>query len=78
MLNQLDEDKYPLFVSFLKDNNIYDSYIEYASNVANCHMPNLAISGAFFFAATKEGGEFWRNINDKWIEHYNQFKDESI
>ena len=78
MLNQLDESKYPLFVSFLKENNIYDSYKKYASNISDCHIPNLVISGAFLFVATKEGGEFWLNINDKWIEHYKQFKNESI
>lgn len=78
MLNQLDENKYPLFVSFLKDNNIYDSYVKYAINISNRHMPHLAISGAFLFFRTNEGYDFWNKINNKWDDHYKQFKDESI
>ena len=78
MLNQLDESKYPLFVSFLKDNNIYDSYEKNAHNVVDYHMPNLAFTGAFVFYVTEEGPDFWHEINNKWFKHYTQFKNESI
>ena len=78
MLNQLDKNKYPLFVSFLKDNNIYDSYKENVTSISNLNMPHLAISGAFIFVCTKEGADFWYKINDMWHNHYKQFKDESI
>lgn len=78
ILNQLDESKYPLFVSFLRDNNIYDSYIKYAHNISDHNMPHLAIDGAFLFWGTVEGYDFWSKMNDKWSNHYKQFEDESI
>lgn len=78
MLNQLDENKYPLFVSFLRENNIYDSYKKNASSIPDDHMPHSAIWGAFVFVGTKEGHYFWYNIADKWDNYYKQFKYESI
>lgn len=77
-LNQLNEDKYPLFVSFLRENDIYDSYVEYAHSISDYFMPHLAISGAFYFGISDEGFEFWTKINNKWSVYYKQFEDESI
>lgn len=78
MLNQLDENKYPLFVSFLRENNIYDSYQKYAHELNDHHIPHLAICGAFIFCGTEEGEDFWYKMEAKWIDYYKQFKDESI
>ena len=78
MLNQLDESKYPLFVSFLRNNNIYGSYEKNTNNVFDHNMPHFAFTGAFLFYGTEEGPDFWREISCKWENHYKQFKDESI
>lgn len=77
-LNQLDESKYPLFVSFLRENNVYDSYKENAFDISDRNMPYSAILGAFIFVGTKEGHIFWVEISNKWSNYYTQFEDESI
>lgn len=55
MLNQLDENKYPLFVSFLKDNNIYNSYKKNASSIPDDRMQHSAIWGALYLLELQRG-----------------------
>lgn len=54
-----------LFISFLKNKRIYRRFLK------NCDGtlvgdPNLFISGSFIFYNTKEGLDFWVDIDRKW------------
>lgn len=61
------------FIRFIKENNVYDKY---KNNVINdkCLISELKkfrmesyISGAFDWLSSKEGIDFWVNMNDKWL-----------
>jgi hypothetical protein len=66
-----------LFINFLKENGIYKSYItekfrfEVYNNIIHtsvCDNPKMYIMGAFIFFNTRQGWEFWRKMNEKWIQ----------
>lgn len=70
-----------LFFRFLKQNNIYDSYI-YNTSHCDC-MPLKIVSMtdfynligcAFFWSKTKEGDKFWLNTHNKWLIYINELK----
>lgn len=65
------------FIKFLEDNNAWENFerafLESGKNVKNykerCKkLRNEELSGAFAWAGTKEGYEYWDKLNCKWIE----------
>ena len=66
------------FFAFLKENNAYDKWIYnlrhkgwWSVSPQNLYEDNSneAISRAFFWGDTKEGHEFWSELNHKWSDY---------
>lgn len=68
-----------LFYRFLKLNNVFNSFkynvtlkskesYRYKINYIKNELSDSLISNAFTWANTKEGHEFWENIDDKWCD----------
>lgn len=77
MIKMKERSKIQKFIRFLKNNHLYSSYY---SNIYNYHKNSNIIevlylvgqdiqfiSGAFPWAGTKEGFEFWENMHRKWL-----------
>lgn len=47
------------------DTNVCDNNIIHTSV---CDNPKMYIMGAFIFFNTRQGWEFWRKMNEKWIQ----------
>ena len=60
-------DKY--FNNFIKDNNstkeTFINFLIYATHYGKGHN---FFTTAFIWSDTKEGMEYWRNLNDEWTE----------
>ena len=68
---QLKTSMIKLFFSFLKDNNAYEKWRRNVDKDRICDIMNrnyydLYIKLSFFWAGTKEGHMYWRNLDDKW------------
>ena len=68
---QLKTSMIKLFFSFLKDNNPYEKWRRNVDKDRVCDIINrnyydLYIKFSFFWAGTKEGHMYWRNLDDKW------------
>ena len=67
------------FFAFLKENNAYDKWVynlkhEALNSDSTCQWlfednSNEAINCAFFWGDTKEGYEFWSELNHKWSDY---------
>ena len=66
-----------LFKKFLRDNGIYEKYcrnfnVNYAgNNNGKIKHKFYFISGAFFWRRTKDGFDFWEEMNKRWISYIN-------
>jgi hypothetical protein len=77
--NKLDEILNKKFVKFLKDNNAYDKFITNL-NIVNKPIEIFCddskkksyINRSFIWFQTKEGFDFWENLNVKWIQFLNK------
>lgn len=69
-----------LFMFFLKENNIYSSYVynmEKFKNILDpklcCHHyichGNTLLTEAFVWSKTIEGYDFWYDLNNKWYRY---------
>lgn len=79
-MNNKTREKIRIFTKFLKENNCYNEYfnnynIEFAM-LSFVYLLDYNYKGlfysAFVFGETKEGHNFWHNLNNKWIEHINE------
>ena len=63
-----------LFSTFLKQNGAYDSFKRNSSNPdfahgivdLDCVSPDFYVAGAFYWASTPEGLDYWKLIDYKW------------
>lgn len=67
------------FIHFLKDNNAFDEYVEECktSDIRSLLLEvkdNLFISGFFIWNITKNDYTFWVNLNIKWLEQKDEYK----
>ena len=70
-----------LFFRFLKYHKVYYNFLynlkckpyNYSINQINNVRINVLIQYAFIWRHTKEGHDFWRDLNLKLIEFYNKF-----
>ena len=68
------------FIEFLKENEAYRDYIKNLKNHRGltldeyfnrrCADEESVLMDAFVWAETKEGYEYWKNLNKKWEEHH--------
>ena len=67
-----------LFISFLKKNRIYRRFFKNCDIQIDklCIAPILFVTGAFVFYETKEGHDYWANIDMKWRAYLKKKKDE--
>lgn len=66
------------FVRFLKENNVYDEYMENSDLNTNfigdfiryftVNHPKLYIMNAFGWMGTKQGADFWEKLHSKWLK----------
>ena len=68
------------FSIFLKDNNAYYPFIkncnfdfEYIHRKTNTYAYSI-ICGAFIWADTTEGHDFWQKLDNKWQTHIKEQK----
>ena len=74
------------FRDFLMDNNAYEQYLDncfekpyykdWIENIDKHTKQNPAglINNAFTWAATKQGGQFWTNLSNKWMKEIQKIK----
>lgn len=63
-----------LFISFLKNNDCYENFRHSFKKELNDYIkrrlttPNSLIGGFCIWSCTPQGHNYWREINDKWLE----------
>lgn len=75
------------FIEFLERNNAWENF-ERAFNERGGDLKgykeacrtskNKEISGAFTWAGTKEGHEYWSKLNDEWVEENTTLKEKLL
>lgn len=78
MCKKTDKDLKARFIEFLKENNIYERFLKYGEerrgiNSLTDYLDRVKdetwyLDAYFIFGSTKEGYDFWRKLNDKWLD----------
>lgn len=75
------------FIKFLEDNNAWENFErafkDYRRDVKHyketCKtVKNAELSGAFKWATTREGTEYWRRLNSKWEDENKSLKEKLL
>ena len=65
------------FVVFLKTWGVYEKFMAYAVPYIWDELnPRLFANCFFAWEATEEGYDFWMNVNKKWNDYLDYWKDE--
>lgn len=75
------------FIKFLEDNNAWENF-ERAFNEYNKEVkgyknrckedPKAALAGAFKWSGTREGHDYWNELNDKWMQEITPLKEKLL
>jgi hypothetical protein len=80
-MNNDSDNAIGLFLVWLEDNGLSEKFdINVSHNPLAMGWPSLfprnAVSGAFWWANTEEGWNYWDNVDRKWRELYNEMTNE--
>ena len=70
------DDDIKFFIKFLKQNNAFYNYLEKFNydyvkmtiGLTWCSRKERFLDGYFVFATTKEGFDYWKKLNDKYLQ----------
>lgn len=69
------DDDIKFFIKFLKQNNAFynfldkydNDYVKMTIRLTWCSRKERFLDGYFLFSRTKEGFDYWRKLNDKYL-----------